>query len=265
MHACGHDGHTAAGLGLAHLLGQRRQELTGEVRLLFQPAEEGCRGARALGDQGWLEGADFFPWRTHRHRSGASGRNRGLHPWLSCYLQAGSSVQGPGVPRGQGAGKGEKRSAGGSGLHGERLRHLPERAGRRADQHREVYRGKRKKYHCRRGVSGGGNQRRYRRDQPVYERFSGTGGRASAAMYGVTCRILEQGEAGTAKSSPELIRICRKAAESVGLGGLYRETGSFQASEDAATLMERVQNAGRPGGLLYVRFPAGGGTPSAGI
>ena len=60
MHACGHDGHTAAGLGLAHLLGQRRQELTGEVRLLFQPAEEGCRGARALGDQGWLEGADFF-------------------------------------------------------------------------------------------------------------------------------------------------------------------------------------------------------------
>ena len=89
--------------------------------------------------------------------------------------------------------------------------------------------------------------------------------RASAAMYGVTCRILEQGEAGTAKSSPELIRICRKAAESVGLGGLYRETGSFQASEDAATLMERVQNAGGQAAYFMFGSPAGGGTPSAGI
>ena len=52
MHACGHDGHTAAGIGLAYLLAGNRERLSGEVRLLFQPAEEGCRGARAMAEQG---------------------------------------------------------------------------------------------------------------------------------------------------------------------------------------------------------------------
>lgn len=40
MHACGHDGHTAILLGLAKVLSQRSDPLRGEIRLLFQPAEE---------------------------------------------------------------------------------------------------------------------------------------------------------------------------------------------------------------------------------
>jgi amidohydrolase len=55
MHACGHDVHTAALLGVADLLAQRREDLAGEYTLLFQPAEEGLGGARAMIDGGVLK------------------------------------------------------------------------------------------------------------------------------------------------------------------------------------------------------------------
>ena len=45
MHACGHDGHTAIGMGVARLLARHRRELAGAVKLVFQPAEEGLGGA----------------------------------------------------------------------------------------------------------------------------------------------------------------------------------------------------------------------------
>ncbi len=46
MHACGHDVHTAALLGAARILAARRQEISGTVRFLFQPAEEIGAGAK---------------------------------------------------------------------------------------------------------------------------------------------------------------------------------------------------------------------------
>jgi amidohydrolase len=57
MHACGHDGHTAIGAGVARLLANRR--LPGHVRMLFQPAEEGEGGAQAVVAEGVMEGVDF--------------------------------------------------------------------------------------------------------------------------------------------------------------------------------------------------------------
>lgn len=48
MHACGHDGHVAIGMGVARMLAERREELERHVKLVFQPAEEGLGGARAV-------------------------------------------------------------------------------------------------------------------------------------------------------------------------------------------------------------------------
>ncbi|MGM0754115.1 MAG: amidohydrolase [Bacillota bacterium] len=60
MHACGHDGHAAIGLGVANFLSAYKDKLSGRFTLLFQPAEEGGRGAKAMVKKGWLEHVDYF-------------------------------------------------------------------------------------------------------------------------------------------------------------------------------------------------------------
>jgi amidohydrolase len=55
MHACGHDAHTAMLLGVARILAGKRDEFTGTIKFLFQPAEEGRGGAKAMVEAGVLE------------------------------------------------------------------------------------------------------------------------------------------------------------------------------------------------------------------
>ena len=56
MHACGHDIHTAVGLGVAQLLASVPERLTARVRLIFQPAEETAEGAAWMKADGAMEG-----------------------------------------------------------------------------------------------------------------------------------------------------------------------------------------------------------------
>ncbi|MCD1126764.1 amidohydrolase [Jinshanibacter sp. LJY008] len=60
MHACGHDGHMSIGLGIAKWLVENGSSLSGKVKLLFQPAEEGVRGARPMAESGIVDDADYF-------------------------------------------------------------------------------------------------------------------------------------------------------------------------------------------------------------
>ena len=58
MHACGHDGHTASLLGVAMMLNEMKDELHGDVKLIFQPAEEVEGGALPMIKEGVLENVD---------------------------------------------------------------------------------------------------------------------------------------------------------------------------------------------------------------
>ena len=60
MHACGHDGHTTIGLGLAEVLMQMRDQLCGTIKLIFQPAEEGTRGAKSMVEAGVVDDVQYF-------------------------------------------------------------------------------------------------------------------------------------------------------------------------------------------------------------
>lgn len=60
MHACGHDAHTAIGLGLATLITENKSSLKGKIKLIFQPAEEGTRGARSMVEAKVVDDVDYF-------------------------------------------------------------------------------------------------------------------------------------------------------------------------------------------------------------
>jgi len=55
MHACGHDGHMAMVLGAVTLLNTLKDNLRGNIKFLFQPAEEGPGGAKPMIDEGVME------------------------------------------------------------------------------------------------------------------------------------------------------------------------------------------------------------------
>lgn len=59
-HACGHDGHTAIGLGVAEVLMSIKDTLSGKIKLIFQPSEEGGGGAVGIVEKGTLDDVDFF-------------------------------------------------------------------------------------------------------------------------------------------------------------------------------------------------------------
>jgi aminobenzoyl-glutamate utilization protein A len=60
MHACAHDGHTAIGLAVAEVLSGMKDKLHGTVKFIFQPGEEGGRGALPMVNAGVVDDVDYF-------------------------------------------------------------------------------------------------------------------------------------------------------------------------------------------------------------
>lgn len=242
MHACGHDGHTAIGLGLAHLIAANAEKWRGTLRLIFQPAEEGVRGAKSMMDA--VNDADYFiavhlgTGVAHRHFVAAS---QGFLATSKLDIRfAGKAAHAGMAPQ---EGRNALLAAASAALHIHGISRHTEGASRvnvgelHGGSGRNIIAG-----HASMKVETRGSNRAvndYVRAQ-VEAIVAG-----AAMMYGVSVDIEAVGGAVDGKSDLELARMLAQAAEqSPWLDSVILEDAGALGSEDATYLMARVQERG---------------------
>ncbi|MGY4025782.1 amidohydrolase [Aeromonas rivuli] len=249
MHACAHDGHTAIGLVLAERIMAQAEQLGGRIKLFFQPAEEGCRGGKALAAGGQLDDVDallalhigihatsgelvlnpteflcstkfdveFMGESAHAGLEPNAGRNALAAACMATTAMLGIPRHRDGMTRinvGQ--------LSGGSG--------------------RNVIPGQARLQGETRGASPALNDYVFGQVQRIVE--------GAALMQGVSYLIRKQGEAIGIHNSPELIEELLPLAAAMALNTVH--TRRFGASEDAGFLIERVQRNGGQAAYLIL-------------
>lgn len=252
MHACGHDGHIAIGLGVAERLAGRAGGLAGEVRLLFQPAEEGCRGARSMVEAGWLDDADYL----FCGHIGLKSRTLG-----EIVASAGSFLSTAKLDatfRGKAAHAGEAPEQGGNALlaacaaalhlHGiSRHGGGPTRINvglLEGGSGRNVVPAEARMKLETRGGTEALNDYMVAETRRILE--------ASAQLYGVSCEVETVGQGVEAEGDPALIPAISRACAGIAAVRTVVPTIAFGASEDATHMMRRVRERG--GKAAYMLF-----------
>jgi aminobenzoyl-glutamate utilization protein A len=263
MHACGHDGHTAMGLGVAAALAAARARMAGRVRLVFQPAEEGTRGAAAMVAAGVLEGVQDLLCVHLGAQSHVSGE---VLPGVTGFLATTKlDAEFLGKEAHAGLAPEEGRSAlvaaafAAVGLHA-----LP----RHSEGNSRVNVGVLRAGSGRNVVAGQAQLLFELRGETTavvdyLERQAAAVVAGAAAMYGVEHRLRRAGAAPSASSDPALMALVARVAEATPGVRRVGEPCRAGASDDAATMMAAVQAAG--GRATYViigsELPSGHHTP----
>lgn len=253
MHACGHDGHITMGLYVAQLMMELRDQWHGTLKIAFQPAEEGVRGAKALVAAGHLDDVDFMlgshitdgaEGPSFDYFSGAGGALATTK--LDAYIHGLGSHAGSAPEQGHNAiqamaaavsnlyaiprhSKGSSRINVGS-VHAGAGRNII------ADECRmeiEI-----------RGATTEVNQ--YMEDAALRVL------KTSAAMYQCECETVKTGEAISLESDPELMERLDRVGEQLGLKPAHPNRLLSPGSEDYAFMMARVQENG--GQATFIRL-----------
>jgi aminobenzoyl-glutamate utilization protein A len=243
MHACGHDAHTAIGVGVAEVLAERKNDLTGEVRLIFQPGEEGCRGAYAMTQKGVVDGSDYF---LAMHigsgvPSGVFGLNS-LGYLCTTKFDAeftGRSAHAAGAPH-EGHNALLAAATAAISLHAI----APHRDGPmrinvgvlNAGTGRNVIAEKAVMKAETRGNTQDIADYVYRRAQEILK--------GAAAMYETEVEVTQTGAGTTASGDAPLVAKAGEAVRALGIFREVRETVQGGGSEDATWMMRRVQQGG---------------------
>ncbi len=259
MHACGHDGHAAIGLGTAEILMRHRAELRGTVKLIFQPAEEGVRGAKSIVAAGHLDDVDIL---LGSHITGLpKGENYDI------TAGAGGSLA---TTKLDAHFTGRAAHAGGAPQNGDNamlamasailnLHAIPRHGGGatrinvgRADAGtgRNVIPDRAKLELEIRGATTKLNK--YMED---YARRIIT---AAADMHGCAVEMRIMGAADSLESSPELMEEVQKLAPLCGLTPADHLRGHSGGSEDFAYMMNRVQERGGQATFMRLMTPVAG-------
>lgn len=241
-HACGHDGHAAIGLGVAQLLTQLGEGLSGTVKLVFQPAEEGVRGAKAMVEAGIIDDVDvmlglhvYSGWPLGHL---APGRGGFFATKKFDALLRGAPAHAGGHPEG---GKNALLAAATAVLN---LHAIPRHRGGAtrinvgrltAGQGRNVVCPEARLVIETRGATSALSDYMYASALRVLE--------TAAAMYQCDLTILPMGSAESAESDAPLAERVWSVAERLG-GYEYRQTSASGGSEDFTYMMRRVQERG---------------------
>ncbi|WP_017347336.1 M20 family metallo-hydrolase [Pantoea sp. A4] len=252
MHACGHDGHTSIGLGLARVLMANQAKLSGTIKLIFQPAEEGVRGAKAMVAAGVLDDVDLF---TAIHLGTGVPAGEIVCGSDSFLATTKLDIHFTGVGAHAGAKPEEGRNAllaaaqATLGLHG-----LTQHSGGvarmnvgvlQAGTGRNVVPDTALLKVETRGANNEINDAVYQQALRVIE--------GAAVMYGVEYDIKLMGAARSCKPSQAWVEFIHQQAEKLNIFSSVVDTKSAAAgSEDATYMLERVQQRG--GQASYVIF-----------
>ncbi|MCT6592020.1 amidohydrolase [Pantoea dispersa] len=252
MHACGHDGHTTIGLALAGVLMAMKHQLSGRIKLIFQPAEEGVRGAKAMVAAGVLDDVDLF---TAIHLGTGVPPGEIVCGSDSFLATTKLDVRFTGVGAHAGGKPEEGRNALLAAAQATLALHtLPQHSGGvarvnvgvlQAGSGRNVVPDVALMKVETRGASNQVNDDIYQQALRVI-----TG---AAAMYGVEHEITLMGGARSCTPSPAWVSFIHQQAEALGLFSSVIDSKQQAAgSEDATYMMERVQQRG--GQASYVIF-----------
>lgn len=251
MHACGHDGHIAIGLGLVKYLSDNAEKLNGKIKMIFQPAEEIVSGALAMADAGVLEDVDYF-------LSGHIGLGADRLGDVYCGCEEFLALNRIDVSF--------KGRAAHAGLAPERGRNAILAAAHAiVNLHTLPTRVRGSKLNV--GVIRGGLARNI--IAPYAELELETRGdtneandeitghvfevlKSIAHIYGVEYEYRMVGHAGCAVSDPELMDIIQELAEQTDGVDRVMPLGKFKASEDATVMMEKVQKNGGKASYLLI-------------
>ena len=252
MHACGHDGHVTIGLALAEVVAACKDQLKGKIRFIFQPAEEGVRGATPMVDAGAVKGVDiifgmhigfqaadlgtvicgttnflattkaditYTGVPAHAGNAPEEGKN-------ALLSAATATLNMHAIPR---SGKGDTRITVGKLIGGEGRNVIPPKAVLVLET---------------RGITSDLNDYMFGEVQRI--------GKAAGDMWGCGYSIKLMGGTKSGESDAECAKVVAEEAKEMGVFNNIIERKSFGASEDYSHFMSTVQAAGGKGTYVQV-------------
>lgn len=251
MHACGHDGHAAVGLGIAEVLINIIDKLKGKVILIFQPAEEGVRGAKAIVEKGILKDVDYFIT-GHIGLGIPLGKITAAIKGFLCTTKFDVKYIGKAAHAGVAPNEGNNTllAAASAALNIHAISSHKDGISRvnvgklNAGVGRNVIAPKAFMQIETRGETTKINEYVYERTIKILEN--------TAAMYDVKCNISKMGEAVECSSDQYLIDIAAKAVSDIKEVEWIESGGNMRCSEDASLMIRYVQNCG--GKAIYLMF-----------
>ena len=255
-HACGHDGHTAIGLGVAEVLAAAQGRLQGTVKLIFQPAEEGVRGAKAMVSAGVVDDVDYLVGH-HLYSGWQLGE---IDPGRGGYL---ATAKFDALITGEAAHAGGRPNEGRNALLAAatavlNLHAMPRhKDGATRINVGKLVAGTGRNVICpsahllveTRGATSEVNEHAYEYAVRVLE--------SAATMHGCTLEIRAMGGAQSGNSDVELAGRVRKLAQRLG-GFSLRPPDASGGSEDFTYMMERVQQRGGQATCIGIGADLGG-------